>query len=97
MRSFFVLANGFLLVAGNLFKCLNQPVVFSHLMQLLFRQFVLVNEYGTLMTLRRFPKLVLIKAKVKDDCIEINAEGMEPLKLPLEMKEEDGKFLQEIE
>ena len=49
------------------------------------------------MTLRRFPKLVLIKAKIKDDCIEVNAEGMEPLKLPLEMKKEDGKFLQEIE
>ena len=66
-------------------------------MQLLFRQFVLVNEHGTLMTLRRFPKLVLIKGNIKDDCIEVNAEGMEPLKLPLEMKKEDGNFLQEIE
>ena len=49
------------------------------------------------MTLRRFPKLVLIKGNIKDDCIEVNAEGMEPLKLPLEMKKEDGNFLQEIE
>ena len=49
------------------------------------------------MTLRRFPKLVLIKAEIKDDCIELNAKGMEALQLPLEMKTDDGKFLQQVE
>jgi len=54
------------------------------------RQFVLLNQYGTMMTLRRHPKFVLINTCVKKDCIEITGENMPLLRLPLynEIKED---------
>lgn len=58
------------------------------------RQFVLVNKFGTFMTLRRYPKLVLINQKITEDKIVLQVDEMPLLKLPLFMTE--GEFSREI-
>lgn len=46
------------------------------------------------MTLRRYPKLVLINQKITEDKIVLQVDGMPLLKLPLFMTE--GEFSREI-
>jgi uncharacterized protein YcbX len=60
------------------------------------RQFVLVNEHGTFMTLRKHPRFVLIEPRVESDCILLEAPGMAPLKLPLHMKQQDGDHCSDV-
>lgn len=54
------------------------------------RQFVLLNQYGTFTTLRKYPKFVLICTEILKDQIRLSADGMPDLYLPLHMKKKDG-------
>ncbi|XP_012554883.2 mitochondrial amidoxime reducing component 2 isoform X1 [Hydra vulgaris] len=60
------------------------------------RQFVLLNEHGTVMTLRKFPTFVLISQKITADGIILEADGHEKLLLPLKMLKADGDHVADI-
>ena len=62
-----------------------------------FRQFAVLNKYGTFVTLRKYPKFVLIKQEILEDQIRLTADGMEnDLYLPLHMKKEDGDHMADV-
>ena len=60
------------------------------------RQFIILNEYGTMMTLRKFPTFVLIRQTITNDAIILEADGMESLRLPLHMLKSDGDHITSI-
>lgn len=60
------------------------------------RQYCLVNQHGTLVTLRKYHKFVQINQEITDEGIVLTAEGMPPLKLPLSVKAEDGDHSSDI-
>ena len=60
------------------------------------RQFVLLNQYGTFMTLRKFPRFVNIKPTILKDQIKLEVEGMPDLYLPLHMSKKDGDRTREV-
>lgn len=61
-----------------------------------FRQFALLNQYGTFVTLRKYPKFVLIKQNILGDKIKLEASGMPDLYLPLNMQKSDGDHLADV-
>ena len=61
-----------------------------------FRQFALLNQYGTKVTLRKDHKLVLINQEILEDSICLKVEGMPDLYLPLTMKAKDGDHLADV-
>ena len=61
-----------------------------------FRQFVLVNEYGTFMSLRKFPNFAHIKQTITEKDIVLEAPGMPLLRLPLEMTQADGDHCTDV-
>ena len=48
------------------------------------------------MTLRKYPKLVLINQEILEDSISLKVEGMPDLYLPLTMKAKDGDHLADV-
>ncbi|XP_066913937.1 mitochondrial amidoxime reducing component 2-like [Clytia hemisphaerica] len=60
------------------------------------RQFALLNEYGTFVTLRKYPKFVLIDQEILGDEIRLRAEGMPDLRLPLKMTKKDGDHVADV-
>lgn len=60
------------------------------------RQFVLLNEYGTFLTLRKLPGFVKIKQRITVEGILLEASGMPTLKLPLHMNQEDGDHCSDV-
>jgi len=61
-----------------------------------YRQFALLNKHGTFVTLRRYPKFVLIKQEILEDEIRLTADGMNDLYLPLNMTKEDGDHIADV-
>lgn len=64
--------------------------------QFFFRQFALLNQYGTFMTLRKYPKLVLVEQKILKDSICLKADSMPDLYLPLSMETKDGDHMTDV-
>ena len=61
-----------------------------------FRQFALLNQYGTFVTLRKHPKFVLINQKIVEDSICLKVDGMPDLYLPLFMEKKDGDHMADV-
>jgi len=61
------------------------------------RQYVLINDKGNFMSIRRYPKMVLIGQTILKNCIRLQAPGMPRLELPLTMSKADGDHLKMID
>ena len=55
-----------------------------------------MNQYGTFVTLRKHPKLVLIEQIILSDKLMLKAEGMPDLYLPITMTKKDGNYTADV-
>ena len=55
-----------------------------------------MNQYGTFVTLRKYPKFVLIDQEILGDEIRLRAKGMPDLRLPLNMQKKDGDHVTDL-
>jgi hypothetical protein len=57
------------------------------------REFMLIDEDGDFLSQRKVPELALIAPSVGEGGLTVNAPGMDPLKIPLELEPDDTRLV----